>query len=547
MTSDPQFLPITRPSLRGHRPPVLGTAMTTILLYDTTLRDGAQGEGMSLSLQDKILIAKRLDEFGIHYIEGGWPGSNLKDLAFFKEIQEADVKQAKIVAFGSTRRADKKVSEDPNIKELLGAGTRVVTIFGKSWDFHVTEVFKTSLEENLRMIHETVSYLKEHGLEVIYDAEHFFDGFKANPDYALKTLRVAVEAGADNITLCDTNGGSLPTEIKEALVEVKEAVKTHLGIHCHNDCNLAVANSIIAVEEGCTLVQGTMNGYGERCGNANLTSIIPLLQLKMKKRCLSDEKLRELTEVSHYVAEICNMPVEWNQPFTGRSAFAHKGGVHIDAMQKNLKTYEHVDPELVGNRRRFLTSELGGRTNLLVKAKELGIDLQKDSPQTKKILAEIQKRENEGYQYEAAEASFLLLIQRELGLAKKFFEPKEISVLTQEIGDSSPVAKATIKVKIGKRKVKIPSEKGDGPVDALYRALRKALEKSYPAVKKIHLTDYKVRVVNSKAGTAAKVRVFITFQDEQGKDWTTVGVDKNIIEASWKALVEAIEYKLSLV
>ncbi len=520
-----------------------------VFLYDTTLRDGAQGEGISLSLDDKLHIAKRLDQFGIHYIEGGWP-SNPKDVDFFKSIQKRGAANARIVAFGSTRRADKKVSEDPNIRSLVEAGTKAVTIFGKSWDFHVTEVFKTTLEENLKMIHETVSYLKEKGLEVIYDAEHFFDGFKTNPEYALKTLREAARAGADNLTLCDTNGGSIPAEIKKAVGEVKRTVKTPLGIHCHNDCNLAVANSVAAVEEGAILVQGTINGYGERCGNANLTSVIPVLQLKMEKRCLPDEKLKELTEMSHYVAEICNMPVETNQPFTGRSAFAHKGGVHIDAMQKNARTYEHIHPELVGNRRRFLSSELGGRTNLLVKAKEFGVDLKKDSPETRRILERIQKLENEGYQFEAAEASFQLLISKECGKVQKFFELEKVCVEAEDIGDKSPQAKAEVTIKSVKGKAVQPKKteraKGDGPVDALYTALRGALEKFYPVITEIHLTDYKVRVVDSKAGTAAKVRVFITFQDKKsGQDWTTVGVDKNIIEASWKALIDAVEYKLA--
>ena len=360
----------------------------------------------------------------------------------------------------------------------------------------------------------------------------------------MKTLKAAAEAGADNLTLCDTNGGSLPSEIRDAVREVKKAVKTPLGIHCHNDCNLAAANSIAAVEEGALLVQGTINGYGERCGNANLTSILPLLQLKMKKRCLPDSKLKELTEMSHYIAEVCNMPMELNQPFTGRSAFAHKGGVHINAMTKNVRTYEHMDPELVGNGRRFLTSELGGRTNLLVKAKELGIDLKKDSPETRRLLEIIQKRENEGYQFETAEASFQLLIQRELGRQKKFFQTKNVIVSTEEIGDDNPRAEAKLTVLVGKKEPVSEKAMGDGPVDALYSALKKSLIRFYPVIQDIHLTDYKVRVVDSKAGTAAKVRVFITFQDGE-KNWTTVGVDKNIIEASWKALVEAIEYKLS--
>ena len=499
---------------------------------------------MSLSLQDKLRIAERLAQFGIRYIEGGWPGSNLKDLAFFKEARKRDWGPARIVAFGSTRRADKKVEEDANVKALIEAGTKTVTLFGKSWDLHVTEVFKTALAENLRMIRDTVSYLKSKGLEVIYDAEHFFDGFKVNPEYALESLKAASEAGADNLSLCDTNGGSLPEEIKKAVREVRKAVKTPLGIHCHNDCNLAVANSIAAVEEGAVLVQGTINGYGERSGNANLTSIIPILELKMDKRCLPLTNLFDLTHVSHYVAEICNMPMELNQPFTGKSAFAHKGGVHIDAMQKNLQTYEHIDPEKVGNSRRFLTSELGGRANLLIKAKELGIDLKKDSPETRRILEETQRLENEGYQFEAAEASFELLIARILGREKKFFSVNSANVPNEKIGDRSSSAAATVKVTVKGESVEAREDKGDGPVDALYKALKKALVKFYPVINDIHLTDYKVRVVDSKAGTAAKVRVFITFQDER-EDWTTVGVDKNIIEASWKALVEAIEYKLT--
>ncbi len=517
-----------------------------IFIYDTTLRDGAQGEGLSFSPKDKLRIVEQMDQFGVHYVEGGWPGSNPKDRDFFKKVQDLSLEQTKVVAFGSTRRADKKVQEDPNVKALVEAGTKVVTIFGKSWDFHVTEVFKTTLEENLKMIRDTVSYLKDKGFEVIYDAEHFFDGFKANPGYALKSIREAAKAGANNLSLCDTNGGSIPAEIRKIIGEVKKVVKTPLGIHCHNDCNLAVANSIAAVEEGAVLVQGTMNGYGERCGNANLTSIIPILQLKMKKRCLPDEKLKELTEISHYVAEICNMPIEASQPFTGRSAFAHKGGVHIDAMQKNSKTYEHINPELVGNRRRFLSSELGGRTHLLLKAEEFGLDLKKDSPEIRRILEKIQKLENEGYQFESAEASFQLLILKELGKIKEFFVTRKVKVGAENIGDQSTLATAEVTVQVKPNKPFTEEAEGDGPVDALYKALMKALAEFYPSLRDIHLTDYKVRVVDSKAGTAAKVRVLITFQDSRGQDWTTVGVDKNIIEASWKALLEAIEYKLTL-
>lgn len=517
--------------------------MKRVLLYDTTLRDGSQGEGISLSLRDKILIAERLDKFGVHYIEGGWPGSNPKDLAFFKEIKKSKIRHAKIAAFGSTRRAHSRVAEDSNIKSLLEAKTKVVTVFGKSWALHVTDVFRTSLKENLLMIYETVAYLKSKKVEVIYDAEHFFDGFKEDPEYAIKTLQQAAKAGADNLSLCDTNGGTLPHEIRRAIVRVKRSVKTPLGIHCHNDSELAVANSIQAVGEGCVLVQGTMNGYGERCGNANLVSIIPILQLKMENTFMPAKKLAELTQVSHYVAEICNMPLMNNQPFTGRSAFAHKGGVHINAMLKSARTYEHMNPIVVGNHRRFLVSELGGKSNVLLKAKELEIDLSKDSPETRKIHAEVQRLENEGYQFEAAEASFEILVRKLLGKHKPFFEVESVAVRTENIGDAqAPTTVAEVKIK-AKGKDHFEVAEGDGPVNALDSALRKALNNSYPEIENIRLTDYKVRVVNSEAGTAAKVRVFIEFQDDH-KTWTTVGVHENIIQASWKALAEALEYKL---
>ncbi len=513
-----------------------------ILFYDTTLRDGSQAEGISLSSSDKVMIAKRLDQFGIHYLEGGWPGSNPKDMEFFLAIKKAGLRRSRVAAFGSTRRPHVNVKDDTQLKALLDAGTKTVTIFGKSWDMHVTDVFKVSLKENLLMIYETVAYLKDKKIEVIYDAEHFFDGFKANPDYALKSLQQAAKAGADNLSLCDTNGGTLPHEIRRAILRVKRVVKTPIGIHCHNDSELAVANSIQAVGEGCTLVQGTVNGFGERCGNANLVSIIPNLQLKMGIRCFSPSKMKELTSLAHYVAEICNMPLMNNQPFTGRSAFAHKGGVHINAMTKNARTYEHIEPKAVGNYRRFLVSELGGKTNIMIKARELELHFQKDSPESKKILTEIQRLEYEGYQFEAAEASFELLVQRLLGNVKPHFKLESVSVRTEEIGDNNPRSIADVKL-TAKGEQHFESAEGDGPVNALDSALRKALRKAYPAIDEIHLTDYKVRVVNSEAGTAAKVRVFIEFQDKV-KSWTTVGVHANIIEASWKALVEAIEYKL---
>ncbi|MBN1687773.1 MAG: citramalate synthase [Candidatus Omnitrophica bacterium] len=516
--------------------------MKKILLYDTTLRDGSQSEGISLSLNDKLRIAKRLDQFGIDYIEGGWPGSNPKDLKFFQEVKKIGIRHAEIAAFGSTRRAHSKVQDDQNVKALLEAKTKVVTVFGKSWDFHVTAVFKTSLKENLQMIYDTVSYIESKKRIVIYDAEHFFDGFKTNPDYAIKTLQQAYRAGASNITLCDTNGGSLPHEIRHAILRVKRSIKCPLGIHCHNDSELGVANSIQAVGEGCGLVQGTMNGYGERCGNANLVSIIPVLQLKMGKNCVPKGKLKELAQLSHFVAEVCNMPLEINQPFTGRSAFAHKGGVHINAMIKNARTYEHIEPRAVGNHRRFLISELGGKTNIMLKAKELQMDLAKESPETRRILSEIQKLENEGYQFEAAEASFELLVQKLLGKTEKFFEVKRIVVKSEDIGLDNPISTAEVKIASQGKDHHVVAD-GDGPVNALDLALRKALKKTYPIIEETRLTDYKVRVVNSEAGTAAKVRVFIEFQDKN-KTWTTVGVHENIIEASWQALVEAIEYKL---
>ncbi|MBI1977438.1 MAG: citramalate synthase [Candidatus Omnitrophica bacterium] len=517
--------------------------MPKIQIYDTTLRDGTQGEGMSLSLNDKLLLAKRFDEFGIDYIEGGWPGSNPKDLAFFKEAKKIKFRHAKLVAFGSTRRANVKVSSDDNIKALLEAGTKTVTIFGKSWDFHVKEVFKTSLKENLGMIRESVEYLKSKKLEVIYDAEHFFDGFHENSDYAIKTIREAALAGADMIVLCDTNGGSLPHQIAVALKRARKATRAPIGIHVHNDGNLAVANSVTAVEHGAIQVQGTINGYGERCGNANLVSIIPVLQLKLKLKVLPQKSLKQLTELSHYVAEVCNMPIENNQPFTGQSAFAHKGGVHVNAMLKNRKTYEHINPSLVGNATRFLVSELSGKSNVMFKAKELGIELDPNTSHTKAILQKVRELENQGYHFEAAEASFELLMKKELGKYKKFFEVKTAVISNEIIGDKNPTVGATVKI-AAKGEESEATEVGNGPVDALYKAFAKALVNFFPQVSDIHLTDYKVRVVDSYAGTAAKVRVFIQFQDKVGHVWSTVGVSENIIEASWQALVDAVEYKL---
>jgi len=516
--------------------------MKTIKIYDTTLRDGTQAEGISLSLNDKLKIAQRLDQFGIHYIEGGWPGSNPKDMTFFKEVKKLTLRRAKVTAFGATRRPQTNVSDDANIKSLLNAQTRVVTVFGKSWNLHVTDVFKTSLKENLEMIFDTVKYLKKKKKEVIFDAEHFFDGYCADAQYALETLKAAVHAGCDVVCLCDTNGGMLPTQVRNIVRNVKKEITVPLGIHCHNDSELAVANSVVAVEEGCVHVQGTINGIGERCGNTNLVSVIPILNIKMGMRTVTPSKLKELTELSRYVSEICNMLIDNTEPFVGKSAFAHKGGVHVNAMMKNPKTYEHIEPHLVGNKTRFLVSELSGKTNILLKAKELAISLDKETPETKKILQTIQDLENQGYQFEAAEASFELLMRKALGQYRSFFELCGFTTSVEKREDGKVLSGATIKVKV-KDRTELTAGEGDGPVNALDNAFRKALSKFYPIINTIHLIDYKVRVIDSDAGTAAKVRVFVQFRDEKD-DWTTVGVSQNIIEASWNALVEAIEYKL---
>ncbi|OIO38992.1 MAG: citramalate synthase [Candidatus Omnitrophica bacterium CG1_02_49_16] len=513
-----------------------------IEIYDTTLRDGSQSEGISFSVRDKILIAGKLDALGCRYVEGGWPGANPKDIAFFQEVRKLKFKNSQIVAFGSTRKAHTKVSEDENLKGLLAAETEVITIFGKSWDMHVTEVFKTQLEENIRMIHDSVTYLKSKNKKVIYDAEHFFDGYTDNPVYALKTLETALEAGASVLVLCDTNGGSLPSKIFNIVSAVKAKLAAPLGIHTHNDAGVAVANAVSAVEAGAQQVQGTINGYGERCGNADWLTIVANLQLKLGFTCLPASKLRELTEIARFVSEISNMMQAKNQPYAGQSAFAHKGGVHINAVMKNPQTYEHIDPALVGNNRRFLVSELGGKTNVTLKAEALDVHLKKESPETRKILQKVQERENEGYQYEIAEASFELLIHEVTGHRKKFFEFKKVEVLAENIGDKNTRSNAKVLLTVNGQ-AGVGEAQGDGPINALDNALKKALVLFYPQVLAIHLDDYKVRVVDSDAGTAARVRVFIETHDEKAV-WTTVGVSTNIIEASWQALVDAIEYKL---
>ncbi len=517
--------------------------MSLVKLYDTTLRDGTQAEDVSFLVADKIRIAQKLDELGIHYIEGGWPGSNPKDIAFFKEIKKVTLQQAKIAAFGSTRRARTTPAKDNNIRTLIQAEPDVVTIFGKTWDFHVREALRISLEENLELIYDSLAYLKENVGEVIYDAEHFFDGYKADPDYALKTLKAAEEAGADCIVLCDTNGGTLPQEFPEILAAVKNSVSTPLGIHTHNDSECAVANSLMAVNLGIVHVQGTINGFGERCGNANLCSIIPSLKLKMGKECVTDEQLARLREVSRTIYELANLVPDKHQAFVGNSAFAHKGGVHVSAIQRHPETYEHIRPERVGNVTRVLVSDLSGRSNILAKAEQFQINLDSKDPVTLEILEEIKEMENKGYQFEGAEASFELLMRRALGTLRHFFSVIGFRVIdTKRHEEEKPLSEATVQVKVGGR-IEHTAAEGDGPVNALDHALRKALENFYPQLKEMRLFDYKVRVLPAGKGTASVTRVLIESGDKTSR-WGTVGVSDNIIDASYHALIDAFQYKL---
>jgi len=518
--------------------------MKTIKIYDTTLRDGSQSEDVSFTVEDKIRIAHKLDEMGVHYIEGGWPGSNPKDMEFFEKIRRSTFRQARIAAFGSTRYPGKSAVKDANIQHLLKAETEVITIFGKSWDLHVHHALSTDMDENLRMIFDSLAYLKKHCPEVIFDAEHFFDGYKKNPAYALKVVKEAESAGADWIVLCDTNGGSMPWEIRKIVEAVKSTVKARLGIHCHNDSELAVANSLNAVEAGAEQVQGTVNGYGERCGNANLISIIPNLKLKMSLDCISDEQMRSLKDVSAFVDELANKG-HWNhQPFVGQSAFAHKGGVHVSAIQKNRETYEHMEPELVGNHRRILISDLSGKGNIIFKAKEFGIDINGDDPKIKTILASLKTLENLGYQYEGAEGSFELLMHEALGDKEVFFEFVGFRVIVEKRKeDEEPISEATVKIRVN-GELEVTAAEGTGPVNALDKAIKKALIKFYPELEEVNLYDYKVRILDEKKGTRSKTRVLVESGDHHAK-WGTVGVSENIIEASWQALVDSIEYKLN--
>ncbi|MBI3013821.1 MAG: citramalate synthase [Candidatus Tectomicrobia bacterium] len=517
--------------------------MRKVKVYDTTLRDGTQGEEIAFTVEDKVRIAQKLDELGIHYIEGGWPGSNPRDIEFFAKIKGVRLRHAKVSAFGSTRRARTRPADDPNIQALLEAGTSVVTIFGKSWDLHVRDALRVSLDENVAMIQDSVRFLKGRVDEVIYDAEHFFDGYKRNPEYALRTVRAAGEAGADCIVLCDTNGGTLPVELMEIFKKVRAEFKHPLGIHTHNDAEVAVANTICAVAMGAEQVQGTMNGFGERCGNANLCSIIPNLVLKMGIQCVSNEQLRQLRNVSRFIYELGNLKPWTHQPYVGKSAFAHKGGVHVHAVQRNPETYEHIRPELVGNRQRVLISDLSGKSNVVYKAEEFNIDFGKDEAAAHRILAALKDLENKGYQYEGAEGSFELLMKEALGKRRKFFDLQGFRVIVEKRNEKEePHCEATIMLRVD-GVTEHTAAVGNGPVNALDNAVRKALETFYPGLSEMELLDYKVRILDEHKGTQAVTRVLIESGDKASK-WGTVGVSPNIIEASWQALLDSIEFKL---
>ena len=518
-----------------------------IQLYDTTLRDGSQRAEISFSVDDKLKIALRLDDLGIHFIEGGWPGSNPKDAEFFVRARALGLSGASLAVFGSTRRANTDVESDPNLRSLLDTGARVFTLVGKSWDLHVTEVLETTLEENLRMIADSIRFLKAGGSTVFFDAEHFFDGYKRNADYAMRTVEVATEAGADCVVLCDTNGGALPDEVAIA-VEAAKRAGVALGIHAHNDGDLAVANTLAAVQAGATQVQGTMNGYGERCGNANLCSIIPALKLKMGIDCVSDEQLAKLTEVSHYVSELANLSPGSQLPYVGTSAFAHKGGLHVSAMMKHEESYQHVNPDLVGNRSRVLVSELSGMSNVTYKAKELGLDVP-TGDRARAVLEQIKTLESQGFQYEGADASFELLLKRTQPGYRPPFELVDFMVVIEKrrrlptgLSEEDMLSEAMVKVRVSGDVIHTAAE-GNGPVNALDAALRKALLQFYPSVAAVRLVDYKVRILEEDHGTGSRVRVLLESGDGE-REWHTVGCSTNIIEASWVALADSLEYWL---
>jgi 2-isopropylmalate synthase len=513
-----------------------------VLTYDTTLRDGSQGEKVSFSVDDKLMIARRLDELGIDYIEGGWPGSNPKDREFFKRLGELELKHARMAAFGSTRYPKNRVDQDPNVRELIEAGTPVVTIFGKTWDLHTRRALGITEEENLVLISETVRYLKEHGKEVIFDAEHFFDGYTANAAFALRAIEAAKEAGADTLTLCDTNGGTITTKLAEIFAEVRKRFDGVMGIHTHNDCDLGVANAIAAVELGATHVQGTFNGYGERCGNANLCSVIPILELKLGHTVIGPERLAHLTQVAGFVADLANLALRNDAPFVGRSAFAHKGGIHVSAVLKESATYEHIQPEIVGNRRRVLISDLSGRSNIFYKLKEKGLSDRLTDDARRELLEKIKQLEHEGYELEAAEGTFELLVRETLHPEEFFFALENFKITTEKRGEgaTNSTANMTIRAKDGLHSATATSH---GPVHAMDLCLRRCLSKLYPQIADIRLMDYKVRVLDSKRGTAARVRVLIEWSDHK-RGWATVGVSENVLEASWNALVDSVRLEL---
>ena len=514
----------------------------TLEVYDATLRDGAQAEGIAYSLEDKLLIARRLDRLGVHYIEGGWPNpTNPKDLAFFREVKKLGL-QARVTAFGSTRRAGVPASGDATLNTLLQAQTESVCIFGKSWTLHVTEALKTTPEENLELIEDSVAYLCAHGREVLYDAEHYFDGYCDDPEYALETLRAAARGGARVLVLCDTNGGRLPSEVSRIFSATRDAVSLPLGIHTHNDTGMAEANTVAAAELGAVQVQGTFNGYGERCGNANLCTVIPTLELKLGMHLIGRENLAELMDFSRFLSEIANVHHDHRQPYVGESAFAHKGGVHIDAMTKNPRCYEHADPLATGNERRFLVSDQSGGSTVVSKLNRFFPGLSKKDPVVAQVLGEVKRLEHDGYQFEAAEGSFELLARRTMGLYEDLFRPLSFRTISRKDDGSDEVAEAIVKVEVNGEQVHTVAE-GEGPVNALDRALRKALEGAWPSLRHVHLADYKVRVLDSSDGTAARVRVLIESSD--GREvWGTVGVSENVIEASWIALNDSLHFKL---
>ena len=510
-------------------------------IYDTTLRDGSQGEGINFSALDKLRIAEKLDGFGVHYIEGGWPGSNPKDMEFFKQAAGRKWKNARIAAFSMTRKKAMAVESDSLMRQILEAGTPVVTIVGKSWLLHVTEVLRATPDENLAMIGDTIRYLKDQGKAVIYDAEHAFDGFKDNREYALATWQAAEKAGAECVVLCDTNGGCLPQEIARIVAEGKGKLTARLGIHTHNDAGLGVANGIAGIEAGATHIQGTINGYGERTGNCNLTSVLPIVHFKMGRSCVPAKSLPKLKDLSEFVDEMANLRHDPRQPWVGLSAFAHKGGMHVHAVDRVSRSYEHIDPAAVGNHRRVLVSDMSGRTNILMKAQELGFKLTADAPETRAITAEVKRKESLGYEYEAAEGSLALLIRKTLAHRELPFMVDGYHVSIRSHGGAS-VCEATVKVRVGENTAHTVAE-GDGPVNALDGALRQALAGFFPALKNVQLTDYKVRILDGVAGTAARTRVLIISSDGK-RDWGTVGVSENIITASLQALVDSIEFVL---